>query len=104
MPARYPALSSRCGSPNSMLCLAYVRQVEDISPTRVRMTLTGPDELTEQIPELADRETACCSFFTFTLRKPTRADLGAPRHRGSDRIHRCADGVGQPRKGNEKNC
>jgi len=47
---------------------AYVRQVEEVSPTRVRMTLTGPDELAEQIQDLADRETACCSFFTFTLR------------------------------------
>ena len=48
---------------------AYMRQVEEVSPTKVRMTLAGPDELAEQIQDLVERETACCSFFTFTLSK-----------------------------------
>lgn len=36
-------------------------------PTRVRLTLTGPSWLAGRVQDLADRETACCSFFAFTM-------------------------------------
>ena len=34
---------------------------------RARLVLTGGDDLAERVQRLADAETACCSFFTFTL-------------------------------------
>jgi hypothetical protein len=33
----------------------------------VQVHLVGPPGLREQVRDLAERETACCSFFTFTL-------------------------------------
>jgi hypothetical protein len=34
---------------------------------RVRMHMTGDDALRERVRDLADRESACCSFFTFAI-------------------------------------
>ena len=34
---------------------------------RARLVLAGGNDLTERVQRLADAETACCSFFTFTL-------------------------------------
>ncbi|MEV0570050.1 hypothetical protein [Dactylosporangium sp. NPDC050588] len=44
-----------------------VRSVEVVSPTRARMRLAGPAGLEATVRDLAARETACCSFFTFTV-------------------------------------
>jgi hypothetical protein len=35
--------------------------------TRARVVLVGGDDLADRVQRLADAETACCSFFTFTL-------------------------------------
>lgn len=35
--------------------------------TRARLLLAGDTELCERVQRLADAETACCSFFTFTV-------------------------------------
>jgi hypothetical protein len=44
--------------------------------TRARLVLAGDAELPGRVQRLADAETACCSFFTFTLAplaaEPTR--------------------------------
>jgi hypothetical protein len=40
---------------------------------RARLVLAGGDDLADQVQRLADAETACCSFFTFTL-TPLTAD------------------------------
>jgi hypothetical protein len=40
----------------------------------VRMHLKGPSGLRETVRDLAERETACCSFFTFVV-DGTDADL-----------------------------
>jgi hypothetical protein len=37
------------------------------SSTRVRLVLEGDEALAARVQRLADAETACCSFFTFTL-------------------------------------
>ena len=34
---------------------------------QVRMHLTGPAGLRERVRDLAERETACCSFFSFVI-------------------------------------
>jgi hypothetical protein len=34
---------------------------------RARLVLAGGDDLAERVQRLADAETVCCSFFTFTL-------------------------------------
>jgi hypothetical protein len=34
---------------------------------RARLVLSGGDDLAERVQSLADAETECCSFFTFTL-------------------------------------
>jgi hypothetical protein len=35
--------------------------------SRARLLLVGGDDLADRVQRLADAETACCSFFTFTL-------------------------------------
>jgi len=49
--------------------------VERVSPQQVRLRLTGAGALLARVQDLVDRETACCSFFTFTL--DTAADPGS---------------------------
>jgi hypothetical protein len=44
-----------------------VRGVEVLGQTRARMWLAGPAGLEARVRDLAARETACCSFFTFTV-------------------------------------
>lgn len=41
--------------------------VERATRTRLVLTLTGPPGLEDQIKDLTDRESSCCSFFTFTV-------------------------------------
>lgn len=45
---------------------ANVREVERRGVT-VRMHLTGEPGLAEQVRDLTERESSCCSFFTFTI-------------------------------------
>ena len=50
-----------------------VRQVDPVTPTHARMRLTGGAGLEATVRDLTARETACCSFFTFTVtREPAR--------------------------------
>ncbi|MEU8614554.1 hypothetical protein AB0C29_41865 [Actinoplanes sp. NPDC048791] len=44
-----------------------VRRVDRVGPTRARLRLTGPAGLGATVRDLTARETACCSFFTFTM-------------------------------------
>jgi hypothetical protein len=44
-----------------------VRAVDVIEPTHARMRLAGPAGLVDTVRDLAARETACCSFFGFTI-------------------------------------
>jgi hypothetical protein len=44
-----------------------VRQVDVVSPTHALMQLTGAAGLEATVRDLTARETACCSFFTFTV-------------------------------------
>src|SRR5437870_571381 len=44
-----------------------VRQVDSAAPTHARMRLTGPAGLEATVRDLTARETACCSFFAFTV-------------------------------------
>jgi hypothetical protein len=45
--------------------------------TRARLLLAGGETLRERVQRLADAETACCSFFTFTV-TPLVGATGAP--------------------------
>jgi len=40
---------------------------ERLAPRHLRVTLTGRADLAEMVRDLAERETECCSFFTFTV-------------------------------------
>jgi hypothetical protein len=40
---------------------------ERVSPTRARFALTGSEDTAARAQDLATRETACCSFFAFTI-------------------------------------
>jgi len=65
------------------------RAVERHGATLARIVLTGDESLAARVQQLADAETACCSFFTFTVTPldddtavaldvevpPTRADV-----------------------------
>ena len=48
------------------LFVSAVRSVERRG-NDVRMHLAGEDGLKEQVRDLTERETSCCSFFNFTL-------------------------------------
>lgn len=41
--------------------------VERVAPTRLVLTLAGPSDLADKVKDLTDRESSCCSFFTFTV-------------------------------------
>jgi hypothetical protein len=61
--------------------LSSVTAVQRPAPTLLRIDLAGHDELLETARDLAARETACCSFFTFTVtRSPNgvRMDIAVP--------------------------
>jgi hypothetical protein len=49
------------------LFVTAVRAVESVGPTHARLRLTGPAGLAATVRDLTARETACCSFFTFTI-------------------------------------
>jgi hypothetical protein len=51
-----------------------VREVADVSPTHTRMRLAGPPGLEATVRDLTARESACCSFFTFTV-EPSAGDV-----------------------------
>ncbi|GAB3987445.1 hypothetical protein GCM10029978_106280 [Actinoallomurus acanthiterrae] len=44
-----------------------VTGLEEVGPARIRMRLRPETPVAARAAELAVRETACCSFFTFTL-------------------------------------
>jgi hypothetical protein len=44
-----------------------VETVEPLDATHARMRLTGPAGLAATVRDLTARETACCSFFAFTV-------------------------------------
>ncbi len=52
-----------------------VRRVEMFGPTRARLRLAGRTGLLETVRDLTARETACCSFFTFTVTPRDDAEL-----------------------------
>lgn len=54
-----------------------VRGVETPTPTRARLRLVGPPGLEATVRDLAAREAACCSFFTFTVAKSLPGDADA---------------------------
>ena len=57
-----------------------VRRVERLGGD-VRMHLTGPGGLVDRVRDLADRESSCCSFFTFVVNGTDRdltLDISVP--------------------------
>ena len=52
----------------------HMSVLERVTPTRLVLTLTGPADLAAQVKDLTDRESSCCSFFTFTLTTEGPAD------------------------------
>jgi hypothetical protein len=49
------------------LFAVHLKQVEQVGPRQARMVLVGPVGFADRVRDLADRETACCSFFEFTV-------------------------------------
>jgi hypothetical protein len=45
---------------------------------RVEFTLAGGDDLYEQVSDLVARESACCSFFDFSITRPAREAAQGP--------------------------
>jgi len=54
-------------------CLTAVERLPGAA-TRARLVLTGGEGLHERVQRLADAETACCSFFSFTVTALPAAD------------------------------
>lgn len=48
---------------------ASVRR-ERLAPRHLRVTLAGGGELADSVRDLAERETRCCSLFTFAVSSP----------------------------------
>jgi hypothetical protein len=44
-----------------------VRQAERLDDTRLRLTLAGPAESETAVRDLTERESRCCSFFSFDV-------------------------------------
>jgi hypothetical protein len=59
------------------LFTSAVRQAERLDAGRLRLTLTGPAKLEATVRDLTQRESRCCSFFTFgvTTHGPGRVVL-----------------------------
>ena len=57
---------------------ARVVGIDRPSPRHARLRLAGPDDLAEQVRDLAARETECCSFFTFTVTPAAPGAGGEP--------------------------
>ena len=59
------------------LFASSVRAVVEHAPTRLSLTLAGRDDLLARVQDLADRESSCCSFFSFhvTSSAPGTVDL-----------------------------
>jgi hypothetical protein len=51
-----------------------VRRVDQVGATQARLHLAGPVGLADRVRDLAARETACCSFFTFTTTEQPAID------------------------------
>jgi hypothetical protein len=49
---------------------AAVSDGERLAERHLRVTLSGGGDLADSVRDLADRETQCCSFFTFTVSAP----------------------------------
>lgn len=45
----------------------FVTHAERPGPTHLRLLLAGPADLAATVQDLADRESRCCTFFTFTI-------------------------------------
>ena len=45
----------------------HLQGIEQRGPQEARMSLVGPEGLATLVRDLADRETACCSFFEFSV-------------------------------------
>jgi hypothetical protein len=45
----------------------HLQSIEQLGPQQARMSLVGPEGLATVVRDLADRETACCSFFEFRV-------------------------------------
>jgi hypothetical protein len=52
-----------------------LRTLVRLDPTRLRLSLDGAPEVEETTRDLVARETACCSFFTFTVTPEPDAGL-----------------------------
>lgn len=52
------------------LFMTAVRGGERLGAQHLRVTLDGGADLERSVRDLADRETRCCSFFTFTVTAP----------------------------------
>lgn len=44
-----------------------LRHIERYGPQRASLMLSGDPALTQRVQRLIDKETACCSFFSFTM-------------------------------------
>ncbi|UQU62782.1 hypothetical protein COUCH_27600 [Couchioplanes caeruleus] len=49
------------------LFASAARHIDVVTPTRAVIRLAGPRGLAATVRDLTARETACCSFFTFTV-------------------------------------
>lgn len=52
------------------LLAGTLREVTRLGPTRLRWRLAGGPDLAGRVRDLLARESACCSFFTFTVTGP----------------------------------
>lgn len=80
------------------LFAAAVRPAERVSPTALRIHLPGGEATAAGAEELAARESACCSFFAFTVSATddrTELEVRVPASRAAvlDAVQQRADAV-----------
>jgi len=54
----------------------HLQAVEQLGPQEARISLLGPEGLATVVQSLADRESACCSFFEFSVSTVPSGEVG----------------------------
>lgn len=55
------------------LFTASARAADRLTPHHLRVTIPGGPDVEARVRDLADRESRCCAFFTFTVSAPDPA-------------------------------
>ncbi|WP_197275076.1 hypothetical protein [Luteipulveratus halotolerans] len=59
----------------AVLFAQHLAGVDELEPTHAVIHLDGDGSLADEVRDLADRETSCCSFFAFDVRRAPSGEV-----------------------------